>query len=304
MADHRTEFLKASWINVITNVLKIVVEGGLGLAFGSLALVADAAHSVADLLASAVVLVWGRLSFEDPDENHPHGHERVEPLTALFVGGMLILLGLQLLADAWQTILSTPESHYSIYLVAALGFAFADRYFCYWYTKRVNREVQSPGLSALVADSKNDLYTTGAAVVGVAGMAGGYPILDPIAGGLVSLLVINQGIEVSRENVDYLIDSAAPEHVRENLRNEIRTHDDVHGVHDFTVYHAGTVYEVEFHAEVSADHSFVEAHDIETDLRNALMSRDEVGDVHIHLDPAGMGEWKDADEKRVSSSAN
>ncbi len=304
MADHRTEFLRASWVNVVTNVLKIVVEGGLGLAFGSLALVADAAHSVADLLASAVVLVWGRLSFEGPDKDHPHGHERVEPLTALFVGGTLVLLGVKLLYDAWQSVLSTPESHYSIYLVAALGFAFVDRYFCYWYTKRVNSTVQSPGLAALVADSKNDLYTTGAAVVGVAGMAGGYPILDPIAGGLVSLLVIHQGIEVSRENVSYLVDSAAPGHVREELKDEILSHDDVHGVHDFTAYHAGTVLEVEFHAEVSADYTLVEAHDIETDLRNALLSREEVGDVHIHLDPAGMGEWKDAEEGRLSSPAN
>ncbi|WP_227373990.1 cation diffusion facilitator family transporter [Haladaptatus halobius] len=304
MVDHRIAFLKASWVNVATNVLKIAVEGGLGLAFGSLALVADAAHSVADLLASAVVLVWGRLSFEGPDTDHPHGHERFEPLTALFVGGTLVLLGLKLLSDAWRTIQSAPEPHYSIFLVVGLAFAFVDRLFCYWYTKRVNRVVKSPGLTALVADSKNDLYTTAAAVVGVAGMAGGIPVLDPLAGALVSLLVIHQGVEVSRENVDYLVDTAAPERVREEIRDEILAHDDVHGVHDFTAYHAGTVLEVEFHAEVDAEHSFVEAHDIETELRNALISRADVGDVHVHLDPAGLGEWKDADEERPSPTGN
>ncbi|WP_458204886.1 cation diffusion facilitator family transporter [Haladaptatus sp. NG-SE-30] len=304
MADHRTAFLKASWVNVATNVLKIVVEGGLGLVFGSLALVADAAHSVADLLASAVVLVWGRLSFEGPDTDHPHGHQRFEPLTALFVGGTLVLLGLKLLFDAWQSIRAAPESHYSIFLVVGLAFAFLDRYFCYWYTKRVNRVVQSPGLTALVADSKNDLYTTVAAVVGVAGMAGGVPVLDPLAAALVSLLVIHQGIEVSRENVDYLVDTAAPEHVRDEIRDEILGHDDVHGVHDFTAYHAGTVLEVEFHAEVDAEHTFIEAHDIETELRDTLISRPDIGDVHIHLDPAGLGEWKDADEERASPTGN
>lgn len=304
MGDHRTGFLRASWVNVVTNVLKIVVEGGLGLTFGSLALVADAAHSVADLLASAVVLVWGRLTFEGPDSNHPHGHDRVEPLTALFVGGMLVLLGLKLLYDAGRTILSSPEATYSIALVAGLAFAFLDRAFCYWYTKRVNRTVGSAGLSALAADSKNDLYTTGAAVIGVAGMAGGVPVLDPIAGGVVSLLVIHQGIEISRENVNYLIDSAAPQAVREEIRDEILSHEYVHGLHDFTAYHAGTAFEIEFHAEVAADHTFIEAHDIETDLRNSLISREDVGDVHIHLDPEGLGEWKDADERRPSSSVN
>jgi cation diffusion facilitator family transporter len=304
MADHRSEFLKASWANVVTNVLKIVVEGGLGLAFGSLALVADAAHSVADLLASAVVLVWGRLSFQGPDSNHPHGHERVEPLTALFVGGTLVLLGLKLLYDAGQAIRSSPESTYSIALVGGLAFAFLDRAFCYWYTKRINRTVGSSGLAALVADSKNDLYTTLAAMVGVAGMAVGFPVLDPLAGGLVSLLVIHQGVEISRENVNYLVDTAAPKPVREEIRDEILTHDDVHGIHDFTAYHAGTLYEIEFHAEVAADHTFIEAHDIETELRNSLIARDDVGDVHIHLDPEGLGEWKDADESQPSSLVN
>lgn len=304
MADHRHEFLKASWANVVTNVLKIVVEGGLGLAFGSLALVADAAHSVADLLASAVVLVWGRLSFQGPDSNHPHGHERVEPLTALFVGGTLVLLGLKLLYDAGQAIRTSPETTYSIALVGGLAFAFIDRAFCYWYTKRINRTVGSSGLAALVADSKNDLYTTFAAMVGVAGMAGGFPVLDSLAGGLVSLLVIHQGIEISRENVNYLVDTAAPKPVREEIRDEILSHDDVHGVHDFTAYHAGTLYEIEFHAEVAADHTFIEAHDIETDLRNSLIARDDVGDVHIHLDPEGLGEWKDAEEGKPSSLVN
>jgi cation diffusion facilitator family transporter len=304
MADHRHEFLKASWVNVVTNVLKIVVEGGLGLAFGSLALVADAAHSVADLLASAVVLVWGRLSFRGPDSNHPHGHERVEPLTALFVGGTLVLLGLKLLYDAGVAIRTSPEATYSVALAGGLAFAFIDRAFCYWYTKRINRTVGSSGLAALVADSKNDLYTTFAAMVGVAGMAVGVPVLDPLAGGLVSLLVIHQGIDISRENVNYLVDTAAPEPVREEIRDEILSHDDVHGLHDFTAYHAGTVYEIEFHAEVAADHTFIEAHNIETELRDSLVARDDVGDVHIHLDPEGLGEWKDAEEGKPTSLIN
>jgi len=83
---NRADFERASWVNVLGNAAKVVVEGGVGLAFGSLALLADAAHSVADLVASVVVLVWGTASFDEADETHPHGHGRIEPLAALFVG--------------------------------------------------------------------------------------------------------------------------------------------------------------------------------------------------------------------------
>jgi cation diffusion facilitator family transporter len=303
MSEDRDSFLKASWVNVASNVLKIVVEGALGLAFGSLALMADAAHSVADLLASAVVLVWGRFVFDDPDASHPHGHDRFEPLAALFVGGVLVLLGLKLLYDAGHALRTGPTAEYSTILVVGLLVALVVRYACYWYTVRINRAVQSPSLRALAADSKNDIYTTLAAFAGVVGMAVGYPVFDPLAGGVVSLLVIYQGVDISRENVRYLSDSAPPADERERIEAAIRAHPEVHGLHDFVAYYSGHVIEVEFHAEVDGDLSLTEAHDLETDLRQRVREIEPVSDVHVHLDPAGLGEWKDASEHSSASTA-
>lgn len=304
MADTRASFLKASWVNVISNLLKIFVEGTLGILSGSLALTADAAHSVADLLASGVVLVWGRFVYEDPDESHPHGHSRFEPLTALFVGGVLVLLGLKLLYDAGHSLLTGPAADYNTLLVVGLLFALVDRYGCYWYTQLVNRDLQSPSLRALAADSLNDLYTTVAALVGVIGIAAGFPVFDPIAGGIVSLLVIHQGVDISRENIRYLADSAPPKAERERIKDRIRNHPAVHGIHDFVAYYSGHVIEVELHAEVDGNLSVTEAHDIESDLRQRVRGIEPVSDVHVHLDPAGLGEWKDADESTMSPSVN
>jgi cation diffusion facilitator family transporter len=300
MADSRVAFLKVSWANVLLNALKIGVEGALGILTGSLALTADAAHSVADLLASGVVLIWGRSVYEDADQSHPHGHNRFEPLSALFVGGMLVLLGLKLLYDAGHSILTGVTAEYSIWLIIGLLFALGDMYVCYWYTQYKNQELHLPSLRALAADSLNDLYTTGAALVGVLGMAVGYPVFDPIAGGIVSLLVIHQGVDISRENIQYLADSAPPESEQEEIKERIREHSAVRGIHDFVAYYSGHMIEVEFHAEVDQELSVVEAHDVESELRRRVREIEPVADVHVHLDPAGLGEWKDADESTTS----
>ena len=300
MSDSRVAFLKVSWANVLLNALKIGVEGALGLLTGSLALTADAAHSVADLLASGVVLVWGRSAFDDADDSHPHGHNRFEPLSALFVGGVLVLLGLKLLYDSGHSILTGVSAEYSIWLVLGLLFALGDMYLCYWYTQYKNQELQLPSLRALAADSLNDLYTTGAALVGVLGMAVGYPIFDAIAGGIVSLLVIHQGVDISRENIQYLADSAPPESEQEEIKQQIREHAAVHGIHDFVAYYSGHMVEVEFHAEVDKNLTVVEAHDLESDLRQRVREVESVSDVHVHLDPAGLGEWKEADGSESS----
>ena len=292
----RRRFARASWANVVGNAAKIVVEGAAGVAFGSVALLADAAHSIGDLIASVVVLVWGDTRFDDPDSSHPHGHARIEPLTALFVGSVIVLLGLSLLWESVQGLLYGTGATFSYVLLGALGFAMVDMFLVYRYTDRVNADLDSTALAALAKDCLNDLYTSFAALVGVIGLMLGYPVLDPVAGGLVSLLVVYQGVAIARENVTYLTGTAAPDEHRESVRQTLMTHPDVEGVHDLVVYYDGTVLEVEAHVEVDGDLSLREAHDIETELMQATRTLEAVGDAHVHLDPSGIGEWKDADE--------
>ncbi|WP_254765967.1 cation diffusion facilitator family transporter [Salinilacihabitans rarus] len=291
-ADRRG-FARAAWANVFGNVAKILVEGAAGLAFGSVALLADAAHSVADLVASVVVLVWGRSSFDEPDATHPHGHDRIEPLTALFVGAVIVLLGLNLLYESVQGIVVGVEIRFSYLLIGALGFAIVDMYVVYRYTVAVNESIGSTGLAALATDCLNDIYTSAAAIAGVFGVLLGAPTLDPVAGGLVSLLVVYQGVEIGRENVTYLVGAAPPNEKRAEITETLRSHPDVEGVHDLTVFYDGTALEVEVHVEVDGDMPFREAHDIETTLVGALRDIEDVGDAHVHLDPSGIGEWKE-----------
>ncbi|WP_254527751.1 cation diffusion facilitator family transporter [Natrinema gelatinilyticum] len=290
----RSGFARASWANVLGNVVKIVVEGVAGLAFGSVALLADAAHSLADLVASVVVLVWGQSAFDRPDATHPHGHDRIEPLTALFVGAVIALLGLNLLYRSVEGLVTGTEIEFSVLLLAALGFAIVDMYLVYRYTIGVNELLQSPALAALARDCLNDIYTSIAAIAGVLGVLAGYPVLDPVAGGLVSLLVVYQGVEIGNENVDYLIGAAPDPEKSGEITTVLRRHPTVEGVHDLAVFYDGTSLEVEVHVEVDGDMPFREAHDIESELVDRLRAIEDVGDAHVHLDPSGIGEWKES----------
>lgn len=287
-------FTRASWANVLGNVVKITVEGITGLAFGSVALVADAAHSVGDLVGSIVVLIWGDSRFIAADADHPHGHARIEPLTALFVGGVIVLLGLYLLFESVSGLRSGTEIEFSIMLVAALLFAMGDMGAVYWYTIQMNRTIDSPALNALAIDCRNDLFTTVAALTGVLGVAAGVPVLDPLAGGFVSLFVVYQGATIAVENLGYLSGRAAPVERREAVRKVLLAHDTVAGVHDLAVFYDGPQLEVEAHVEVTGDMTLQEAHEIESELLSNVTELHDVDDVHLHLDPEGLGEWKDA----------
>ena len=290
----KRRFRRAAGVNVLGNAAKIVAEGAAGLAFGSVALLADAAHSVADLVASGVVLVWGGSRYDDADPTHPHGHQRIEPLTALFVGAVIVLLGLNLLWNSIAGIRFGTDVRFSRLLLVALAFSMVDMYLLYWYTVRVNAELQSTALAALAVDCLNDIYTSVAAVIGVLGVFFEFPILDPLAGAVVSLLVVYQGIEIARENVTYLVGAAPPTGDRDRVTETLRDHPAVVGVHDLRVFYDGTDLEVEVHVEVDGEMTLRRAHDIETELVTRLRGLEGIGDVHVHLDPSGVGEWKEA----------
>jgi len=188
-------------------------------------------------------------------------------------------------------------------LVGALLFAMADMYLLYRYTELVNADLGSTALTALAVDCLNDIYTTVAALVGVVGVFLDVPVLDPLAGAFVSVLVVYQGVEIGRENVTYLVGGAPPPGDRDRVVAALRDHPAVEGVHDLTVFYDGTDLEVEVHVEVDGEMTLREAHDVETDLVTSLRALDDVGDVHVHLDPSGLGEWKDAPEATDASTA-
>ena len=296
VSDEKRRFRRAAGVNVLGNAVKIAAEGAAGVAFGSVALLADAAHSVADLVASVVVLVWGGAQYDGPDAEHPHGHQRIEPLTALFVGAVIVVLGINLLWSSIEGLRFGSDVRFSRLLFVALAFSMADMYLLYWYTHRVNSDLGSTALDALAADCLNDIYTSVAAAVGIAGVFVDLPVLDPLAGALVSLVVVYQGVEIGRENVTYLIGGAPPSADRDRVVKTLRSHPAVVGVHDLKVFYDGTDLEVEVHTEVDGEMTLRRAHEIETELVTRLQSLVGVGDVHVHLDPSGVGEWKEAGE--------
>ncbi|MFB6284425.1 MAG: cation diffusion facilitator family transporter [Halobacteria archaeon] len=292
----RRLFEKAAGANVAGNLLKIIVEGGIGLLFGSIVLVADAVHSLADLLASIVVFVWGRLSFLEPDETHPHGHQRIEPISALFVGVVIVLLSLLLLYESISKYLEGNYVSFNIYMLYGVAFAIVDMVVVYLYTERLNREVDSPSLNALARDCLNDIYTSFAVVVGVVGIAVEVEVLDAFTGALVSLLILHEGVKIARENLDYLVGGAPPREKQREILDTLMDHRQVHGVHDFTTHYDGHEIEVETHVEVDGDLTLYQGHEVESELRKMVAELNGIGDVHLHLDPAGIGEWKTATE--------
>jgi cation diffusion facilitator family transporter len=156
-------------------------------------------------------------------------------------------------------------------------------------------------LKAAALDNRNDVLTACAALVGVLGVRAGVPILDPIAAAVVAVAVLYTGIDIVRNNVGYLVGSAPPEDLRAEIIERALAHPEVEGAHDVVAHYVGPEVDVSLHIEVEGDHTLFEAHDIETEVMDAIRELPEVDDVFVHVDPKELGEWKeDADVDRLA----
>lgn len=275
------------------NVILLLAKGLVWYQSGSLAVGSEAVNSLTDAIYSLLVVGGLLLTARPPDFDHPHGHERIEPFVSLVVviaivvaGGVILWGGLMAIHTGEVTVATGP------WAVAVLAAAAAVKYVLYRYAQGIADRFTAPSAHAIAVDSRNDVLTAVAALVGVAGAQAGLAVLDPVAAMLVAVVIIHSGIVVGRRNLDYLVGAAPPASLRERIVNRALEQDGVEGVHDVLAHYVGPEVDVSLHVEVEEDLTLAEGHEIEVAVIEAIMALPEVDDVFVHLDPKDLDEWK------------
>ncbi|WP_234403526.1 cation diffusion facilitator family transporter [Halarchaeum acidiphilum] len=298
--DRKTAMRRAGAVVLAANVALVVAKGGVWWYTGSLAIGSEAVNSGSDALYSLVVLGGLYLTTRPADFEHPHGHERIEPFVSLFVAVGVFAAGITVLYNATTAVLTGTYGGAAGALGVAVLLASAGaKYGLYRYCRRVGETHNSPALVAAALDNRNDILTAAAALVGVVGAAAGYPVLDPIAAGVVSLGILYTGYEIVRDNVNYL---SGPPRQRTCAARSSSARCATIGSRAprLVAHYVGPEVDVSLHIEVEGDLSLFEAHDIESAVVQDIRSMPEVDDVFVHVDPKEMGEWKaDRDADRL-----
>jgi cation diffusion facilitator family transporter len=303
--ERRRVVRRVGAVVLAANLILVAAKGGVWWLTGSLAVGSEAVNSLADTAYSLIVLAGLYLTTQPPDFEHPHGHERIEPFVALFVAvGVFVAGG----AVLWNAVTAVLNGTYGVEAgaagVAVLVGTAAVKFGLYRYCRRVGEEYHSPAVVATGLDSRNDILTAGAALVGVVGASLGAPVLDPIAAGVVSIGIFYTGYEIVRDNVSYLVGAAPPEELRQEIVDRALGHPRVRGAHDVVAHYVGPEIDVSIHIEVEGHMSLFEAHDIESEVVDAIQAMPEVDDVFVHIDPKELGEWKrDRDTDRLVGTA-
>ncbi len=273
------------WITLFLNFLVAGGKGAYGLFSGSVALGADAFHSVLDGAANVLALVGMRLAAAPASPRHPYGRRKIELLAALGVGVLitagLLEVGAAAVSGLWGR-RPPPDIGWPGFAVV-LG-SMAVNFLVARFEARKGRELASPLLAADARHTESDLYASAAVLLSFLGVRQGFSWADGACGLVVVALVGHVAWSVFRENVPMLIDAAVLD--PEQVAAIGAAVSGVRGIHGIRSRGTRWAVELDLHVLVAADMQVDAAHRIaarvEDDLRAALP---QLCDVVVHIEP-------------------
>jgi len=205
---------RTALVSVGAAVVLIAIKLVAGIGANSLALMSEAVHSGADLVAALLAFFALRVAGRPPDADHPYGHGKAEHLSALIEGTMLIVASAVIIYEAIGRLLgSGPTVTTSPWVFGVVGVVIcidATRAVTSW---RGARRHQSAALAAGAVHFASDMAGTLAVLIGLLAVSAGYPSGDAIAALVVAVMVLVASGTLLRQNADILLDRASPEDI-------------------------------------------------------------------------------------------
>ncbi|MCT4563082.1 MAG: cation diffusion facilitator family transporter [Maledivibacter sp.] len=253
---------KVSFITIIANIILSIVKVIIGFIGKSNAIIADGFHSLSDVFSTVIALIGIRLASKADDENHPYGHERIEPVMGKILANILLLTALFM---GYNGIKSITQGDYTVpgkITIYAAVFSIVVKEWMYRYTVKAAKKIESSGLLADAWHHRTDALSSIGSLIGVTGAILGYPILDSIAAIVISVFVAKVAMDIYLQSVKELIDSSADQETINDIKKIILGTEGVIQIDDLKTRMHGNKLYVDLEISVNKDLSLSKAHDI------------------------------------------
>ncbi len=287
-----TEATRVTWFSVGINVALILSKLLAGLFGRSAAMIADAVHSMSDLMTDVAVLVGMKLANRPEDEDHPYGHGKYETLAALLIGSALMGVGVLIIYQAgyalWYAVMEEllPERPTLLALWAGL-FSIGVKEFLYQMTIVAARRTQNDALRANAWHHRSDALSSigTSAGAGAAALFGGkWILLDPIAASIVGCILLVVAWDILRNSIDKLLEHGMSPQENAQILELVRSVPGLSEPHDLRSRRVGAVAVIEMHFYVPPEMTVRESHDITVQVEHRLkeaFGQDAILTIHV-----------------------
>ena len=272
------------WISTTVNLVLFIFKLFIGLMTGAVSLIADAVHTLSDVITSLIV-IWGFNQAKKPaDMGHPYGHGRAEYIATLIISILLCVAGIEFIETAVHRIQNPILIISDWWMIIILGLTIIIKEITARYAEFLSSKIASGLLHADAWHHRTDAISSVLVLMALIAGNFGYPSIDGWAGLFVALILIYTGFDIARDSVDDLIGKPPDIMELDAIRKIALSVPGALGVHDISVHSYGHDRFVNIHAEINATKSAAEAHDISEEIESRLEKAMGV-EPTVHLDP-------------------
>jgi len=276
-------------IGMIVNIAFAIIKISAGIYGNAYALIADGIESALDVAGS--IVIWGGLRFaaRPPDETHPYGHGKAEPLAAIFVAFGVLVAAVGFAVESTRE-LFVPQIAPAPFTLAVLVTVVVVKETLFRYVVRFGRAIESIAVEADAWRHRADVLTSVAAFIGISiALIGGekWRTADNWAAIFVCLVIATFGIRLLRPALYDIIDTAPRGPIVDLVRAAAASVPGVIEIDKCLLRKMGLSFYVDLHVGVDANISVREGHHIAHEVKRAIQDRDSrIADVLVHVEPA------------------
>ncbi|WP_240629140.1 cation diffusion facilitator family transporter [Veillonella sp. VA137] len=291
--------IMASITGIMVNVLVCLGELIIGFLIGSIAMISDAIHNVADAGGSLVSFLSFKLSGRKADAEHPYGHGRMEYLLSIGFSILLFVVAAQLGIEAVEHIMNPEVVEFSMSALAVMLGAMALKIWLSFFLRSIGNRIDSPILRANGKEALSDVWATAAIAIGL--LLGGIFQLsvDGYLGLIVALIIAKAGFEVLKEATDRLLGFEPTTERVQEIIDFVESKPGILGTHDLMIHDYGPGHEyASIHVEVDAKQDAMTIHNMIDRVERQALKELQLK-LTIHMDPIVVNEQTLALQQRL-----
>lgn len=276
----------ASILGILGNVFLLIIKSAIGFITNSHAMIADAFNSAGDIISSVMTFIGNKIASIPSDEDHNLGHGKAEYIYSMLISIFMILMGLFVFKDSFNSILNHKSLNFSNWLVVVCIVTITVKFCLFIYTNQLSKKYNNLLIKANSKDHRNDCVITLCTLISCLLTLVNVYYFDGIVGSLIALWMIITSIKIFKESYDVLMDISISEETKKKVYEIIESHDEIKKVIHFNSTPVGYKYQISFTIYVDGNLSTFESHKIADDLEKEIDKKlDEIYLTVIHVNP-------------------
>lgn len=279
---------RVMFVSFITNFILSILKVVIGFISKSSALLADGIHSFSDLITDVVAILGSFLSEKPEDKEHPYGHGRLEYLTSILIGILVLIIGLTLIGSVSISKIEIPSK---IVIIVSM-FTIVSKFLLSKYLIQKGRVYDNQILVSSGKESEADVYSSVIVLISsilIQFESYFHPLIyiDKIAGIIVGIFIVKAGFDIIKENINVLIGSQEDEtDYYKQIKDIILENKSIKRIDSLIAMKYGYYYTLTIEVSMDENLTLKEAHDeVEKIERNLKKHNERTKYINIHMNP-------------------